>query len=95
MTPGEELDRATKAQAVIDSPAFQDAFTAVRGRLMDAMLAVKIEDKEDAEDFRRCIKLLDSLRHELETVIKNGKLAAANIADLEAKRKNPLRGLFR
>jgi soluble cytochrome b562 len=95
MTDGQVLDRAVKARAVLDSPAYQDAYAAVRQRLLDAMLAVKIEDSASAEDFRRCIKLLDALKAELDTAINSGKLAEANIAEIEARRKNPLRGIFR
>jgi hypothetical protein len=95
MTDTEILSKAGHAKSVLDSPAYIDAYNAVRQRLVDAMLAVKIDDSASAEDFRRCVKLLDALKGELDAAIQRGKLVQANVAELEARRNNPLRNLFR
>jgi len=95
MSEGEILSKAGNARAVLDSPAYMDAYTAVRERLVGALLGVKLEATAEAEDFRRCIKLLDALKAELDAAIQRGKLVQANVAEIEAKRQNPLRYLFR
>jgi len=95
MSDAKALDRATKARAVLDSLAYQEAYTTVRQKLVDALFAVKYEDKDEAEDFRRCVKLLDALKGELDQMVIAGKVAEANLDELEKRRKNPLRGIFR
>jgi hypothetical protein len=95
MTEAEVLSKAGNAKAVLDSPAYADAYKAIRERLLEGLLAVSLQDAATAEDFRRSIKLLDALKGELDAAIQRGKLAQANIAELEARRNNPLRNLFR
>jgi hypothetical protein len=95
MTNGELIDKATKAKAVLDNPAYMDAYTAVKARMIEALLATKLEDTSTAEDFRRCIKLLDALKSELDGVVARGKVAAADMNELEKRRNNPLRSIFR
>ena len=95
MSDAQILDFATKANAVLENAAYQAAYAAVRQRLLDAMIGLQLSDAEGAEHCRQAVKLLDSLKAELDTAVKSGKIAAANIAEIEARRKNPLRGIFR
>ena len=62
MTDGELISKAGNARAVLDSPAYMDAYNAVRQRLVDALLGVKMEETASAEIFRHSIKLLDALK---------------------------------
>jgi len=94
-TDAQILDFATKANAVLENSAYQNAYAAVRQRLVDAMIGLQMSDAEGAESCRQGIKLLDALKAELDTAVKSGKIAAANIAEIESRRKNPLRGIFR
>jgi len=94
-TDAQVLDIAHRANAVLENTAYQGAYAAVRQRLIDAMIGLQLSDAEGAESARQAVKLLDSLKAELDTAIKSGKVAAANIAEIEARRKNPLRGIFR
>lgn len=89
------IELAHKADAVLQNPAYQGAYTAVRQRLMDAMVGLQMSDAEGAESCRKAVKLLDSLKSELDAAVSSGKVAAATIAEVEARRKNPLRGIFR
>jgi len=89
------VDISVKAKAVLDSEVYQNAYTAVRQRLVDVMLGLQMSDAEGAEAARQAVKLLDALKTELDNAVKAGKIASANIAEIEARRKNPLRGIFR
>ena len=95
MNDAQILDIAHKANAVLENQAYQGAYVSVRQRLIDAMVGLQMTDAEGAENARQAVKLLDSLKAELDTAVKSGKVAAANIAEIEARRKNPLRGIFR
>jgi ubiquitin C-terminal hydrolase len=94
MTNGELIDKATKAKAVLENPAYTDAYTAVKARMVEMLLSVKLQDTATAEDFRRCIFLLDALKAELDAVVSRGKIAAADMNELEKRRNNPLRSIF-
>jgi len=89
------VDIAVKANAVLESEVYQNAYNAVRQRLVDVMLGLQMSDAEGAESARQAVKLLDALKTELDTAVKAGKIASANISEIEARRKNPLRGIFR
>ena len=45
--------------------------------------------------FYRHLELLSRGKAELDAAIQRGKLVQANVAEIEAKRQNPLRYLFR
>jgi hypothetical protein len=95
MNPTELIQKANNAKAVLDNPAYQDAYKAVRQMLIDTMLAAKFEDVKGAEECRRCIKLLDSLKSNLDATVQSGKLSKFQLDEVEERRKNPLRNLFR
>ncbi len=95
MSAPEILDRATKAKAVLDSPAFAGAFESVRNALIKGLEDCPSEDVKNAEDFRKCLKLLKAVRLNLETAINTGKLEQFQMNELEKRRTNPLRGIFR
>jgi hypothetical protein len=50
---------------------------------------------KNAEDFRKCLKLLKAVRLNLEGAIKSGQLEQFQMNELEKRRANPLRGIFR
>lgn len=90
-----DLDRAQKAKAVLEASAFKDAFEATRSRLIDGLIACKMEDTKNAEEFRLCLKLLDSVKLNLETAVNSGKIDAFRLEEKEKRSKNPLRNYFR
>ena len=92
------IERADKANAILTSPLFVEAFETVRQRLLEGLETLPLSDTaaiQSAEDFRRCLKLLKSVRMNLETAVNSGKLDAFRLHELDEKRKNPLRGIFR
>jgi hypothetical protein len=92
MTP---IDRAQKAKAVLESPIFSESFDLVRERLIQGLEALPTADVQGAESFRLCLKLLKSVRLNLETAINTGKLELFRLNEEEKRKKNPLRGIFR
>jgi hypothetical protein len=95
MTDAEVLSKAGNAKAVLDSPAYKEAYEAVRKNLLEGLLATAMSETDKAEEFRWSIKLLDALKAQLDAAISLGKMAQAKRADAEESRKNPLRYLFR
>jgi len=89
------VDISVQAKAILESEVYQNAYTAVRARLVEATFGLQMSDSEGAEAARQAVKILDALKAELDTAVKAGKIASANIAEIEARRKNPLRGIFR
>ena len=90
-----EIDRGQKAQAVLDSPAFQDAFENVRAAIFDNIERCSLTDTATAEDLRRCLKLLKDVRLNLVGAMNAGKKVAFELSRAEEDRKNPLRHFFR
>lgn len=91
----EILDRANKAKAVLDSPAFQDAFTAVRNAIIDRIEKCPRSDAQTAEYLRQCLHLLSDVRLNMVTAVNSGKLDAFRLAEDEKRKRSPLRNLFR
>ena len=89
------IERADKAKAILESPLFQEAFEIVRAALINGLEASPTADVANAEDFRKCLKLLKSVRLNLEVAINRGKLELFQLQEQEKRRKNPLRGIFR
>lgn len=87
------IDRADKAQAILDSPVYKEAFEGVRNALFASIEKCSLKDTDTAEDLRRCLKLLKDVQLNMELMIKDGKVEAFKLA--EATNKNPLRNFFR
>lgn len=92
MTP---IERASKAKAILESPMFDEAFEVVRQRLIAGIENAPVSAVEQAEDFRKCLKLLRSVRQHLEAAINTGKLEQFRLEEDAKRKQNPLRGLFR
>ena len=89
------IERANKAKAILESPLFDEAFEIVRQRLIAGIENAPVAAVEQAEDFRKCLKLLRSVRQHMETAINTGKLEQFRLEEAEKRKTNPLRGLFR
>jgi hypothetical protein len=95
VTDGETLDRATKAKHVLDSPAYQQAWDDTRASIIALIEKTPLSDTETAEDLRRCLKLLRDVRANLEVTMKRGVAAQFNLEQLDKRRTNPLRSIFK
>jgi len=89
------IERANKAKAILESPLFDEAFETVRQRLITVIENAPVAAVEQAEDARKCLKLLRSVRQHLEVAINTGKLEQFRLQEVEKRKANPLRGLFR
>lgn len=85
------IDQANKAKAVLEAPGFNEAFKATREQIIRGIEACPLADAQKAEDLRRCLKLLNDVRMNLETAVNGGKLEAFRIEQQEKRRSNPFR----
>lgn len=90
-----DIERANKAKAVLESPAYQEAYDLVRQAIIERIEKCPLSETPTAEDLRRCLKLLRDVRANMTTAINTGKLVSFRLEQDEVRRKNPLRHLFR
>lgn len=98
MNPSELIDRATKAQAVLSSPLYQESYELCRKAILARIEACPMSDITAAEDLRKCLKLLKDVRRNLEAVMSHGKIASFEVAQEEKRKKdafNTMKGFFR
>lgn len=89
------IDRATKAKAILESHIFIDGFQKTREKLIDAIEKCALTETQQAEDLRRCLRLLKDVRTNLGVAINTGKLESFNLAQTEKRRGDLLRKLYR
>lgn len=94
MNDAELIERSTKARAILESPLYQESYENCRAAIIARIEQTPLANHEVAEDLRRCLKLLRDVRANLELSMKQGKTAQFRLAEEEARRKNPLRGIF-
>lgn len=89
------LDRAVKAQAVLDSDIYKQAYEDCRAAIIVQIDACPLKDVEQAENLRKCLRLLRDVRANMLEALNAGKLPTWRIEQEQQARKNPFRGLFR
>lgn len=95
MNQAETLDLANKAKAILDSPAYQGAYEAVRGAIIDRIERCPLSETQTAEDLRRCLKLLKDVQLNMVVALKDGKVEQFRLDEDKKRRDNPFRNLFR
>ena len=85
-----DIDRATKAKAILESYVFADAFKNVREEIIRRLESPQT-DTETAEDLRRCLRVVGSVKTNLEAAISGGKLEVFRLEQDEKRKKSPLR----
>lgn len=73
------VDRGAKAQALLDSEMFNEAFSTVRELLLKRLEAWSFEDPVGAEKTRFMLKLLRDVRANIEQAAKDGKFSALRL----------------
>jgi len=76
--------RAEHAQRLCDDPLLAEAFDTIRATAIDVWAKTKADAVNEREIAWLTVKVLDRVRGELQSVIDNGKIAAARV-------QNPLR----
>ena len=89
------IEAANKAKAVLDSPAYQDAYKGVREALITRIEQCSLKDTDTAEDLRRCLKLLKDVQLNMLAALNSGKLEQFRLAEEQKRKENPLRNIFR
>lgn len=83
-----ERDRAHRARNIINDPLFTGAWDAVAAKLAAEMDALPMSAGiEEIQNLRRCQKLLVKMRAVFEAHMETGKMAEAQIAGIEEKRR--------
>lgn len=91
MTLATDVERATRAHAILNNPVFNEAFAMVSQAIHEAWEAAPIRDTEGQHSLKLQLKLLGDVRANLERAIADGKFAAAELE----KRRAPILADFR
>lgn len=84
------IERAQKAQHILNDPIFQEAFDSVRQALLQKFESAPVNDLEGMGKVRLCLKLLSDVKANLVAIVNDGKVAefemeekkrVANLAD--------------
>lgn len=71
--------RGEEAQRLLDSLIFQQAFSDTRKALLEAWASLPTNDKENAKDLHRMVKLIDKVKRCIEEHVATGKIAQKQI----------------
>ena len=81
------LNRAVKAQALLEDTELQAAFEAVRESLLKRIEECPIRDREGVHELKLQLKLLNDVRANLQAVVNTGKVIEYRITMLERAKK--------
>lgn len=81
-----EIEQGRAAKTLLDNPAFNAAFTHVREAIIRRIEECPMSERDMADEFRKCLRLLRDLRFNLEGAVRVGKLAEFR---LEHERQTP------
>lgn len=81
MNDQEQLDRATKAKALLEDPELASAFADVRQAIFSAIEGCPLRDQEGLHEYRLMLKLLNDVRANLEQRVRDGKIVAFRLKE--------------
>ncbi len=87
------LGRAARAKALLADETLTDAFASVKRAIFERIEACPIKDTETAENLRKCLKLLNDVRANLEVAVNDGKIEEFRIAEEKRRRSFNLFGV--
>lgn len=79
---GRDASRGSQAQALIDSELLNEAFASLETSYIEAWKTTKIEDLTGREKLFLAINVIGKVKQHLQTVVNNGKLAAAELRQI-------------
>jgi hypothetical protein len=85
------IERANKAKAVLESPAYCDAYKAVREKL-HSRLEVCPDAEVDA--LRKCLWALNAVQQHMAVAMNSGRLDQFNLDQQKKRAASPLRRVF-
>lgn len=77
----QDVQRGRQAQAVLDNPVYQDAYTQIEQGILSKWRESK--DAAEREELHRTLRLLDKVKALTESAMRSGQIAAK---ELERKR---------
>ena len=83
----EQINRAAKAQALLNDPELIEAFEAVKQSIFDRWESTPIRDRDGAHELKLMLKLLGDVRANLTSVVNTGKVVAHNQSLLDRAKK--------
>lgn len=89
MNEAERIDRAVKADKLLNDPLLNEAFDNVRQAIFETIEHTPIRDAEGLTSLRLSLKLLQDVRANLKQVLNDGKVAEFRIE--QQKREAKLR----
>ena len=84
MTPEEKLERANRAEKLLNDPLLIEAFDSVRNSIIKTIESAPIRDHEGVHECLLMLKLLPGVRSYLKQALNDGKVV---IAALEQRRQ--------
>lgn len=76
-----KIQRAEKAQRILDDEIFKESFESVRQALLHKFETAPVSDADGMVKVRLCLKLLSDVRANLESVVRDGKVEEFNIQE--------------
>lgn len=89
----QKIDRAQKAERILNDPEFVAAFTSTRQAIFEQMERTPLRDDEGLKYLRICLKLLSDVKANLTSVLNDGKVEEFRIE--QAKKEVPRLSDFR
>jgi hypothetical protein len=84
VSPDQQLERAGKAEKLLNDPMLIEAFDLVRTTILKNIENAPIRDREGLHECRLMLELLRGVRANLEQAVRDGKVV---VAALEEKRR--------
>lgn len=83
----EEVERGEKAASLLRNELLQEAFQQLEADFIQAWKGSSVEDSQNRERLYMLCQNLSALRGYLEGIVTNGKLAKAQLAELQNRVK--------
>lgn len=81
MTPEQEVHRAGKAQEILGSELWNEAFRDIEQALIEGIVRTAFSDEKLREKLSQRLACLHDVKRQLERHIESGKLAEAGLAE--------------
>lgn len=74
------MEAGSRAKVVLESPAYSDAYKAVREAILEQWESCPIRDREGAHELKLMLKLHTDIHRHMERAVEEGKFAAKELA---------------
>jgi hypothetical protein len=73
------MEAGARAKTVLESPAYSDAYKAVREAIIEQWEQCPIRDREGAHELKLMLKLHTDIHRHMERAVEDGKFAAEQL----------------